>query len=195
MTSAATILRNVLKEMGSNQPWNWRLTVLGTIKVTLVRPRMTNFKMPVGAYCAVSALELPLSVYKSSHTLAVSGGGSAFRQESALLCSPLTCQRLKQSKLSFPPTLLFELQAAGSHFWFHHHLLEKGMENYFSILALRTPWTVWKGKKIWHWKMNPTGQWVSNMLLEKSGEITPEGTERLSEAETTPICRCVWWWK
>jgi len=25
---------------------------------------------------------------------------------------------------------------------------------HFSFLALRTPWTVWKGKKIWHWKMN-----------------------------------------
>ena len=25
--------------------------------------------------------------------------------------------------------------------------LEKGMTNHFSILALRTPWTVWKGKK------------------------------------------------
>ena len=33
--------------------------------------------------------------------------------------------------------------------------LEKGMANHFSILAMRTPWTVWKGKKIWHWKMNP----------------------------------------
>ena len=28
------------------------------------------------------------------------------------------------------------------------------MANHFSILALRTPWTVWKGKKIGHWKMN-----------------------------------------
>ena len=35
--------------------------------------------------------------------------------------------------------------------------LEKGLENHFSIFALRTPWTVWKGKKIWHWKMNPLG--------------------------------------
>ena len=26
-------------------------------------------------------------------------------------------------------------------------LLEKGMANHFSILALRTPWRVWKGKK------------------------------------------------
>ena len=32
--------------------------------------------------------------------------------------------------------------------------LEKGMANNFSILALRTPWTVWKSKKIGHWKLN-----------------------------------------
>ena len=36
--------------------------------------------------------------------------------------------------------------------------LEKGMANHFSILALRTPWTVWKGKKIGHWKMNSPGR-------------------------------------
>ena len=35
--------------------------------------------------------------------------------------------------------------------------LEKGMANHFSILALRTPWTVWKGKKIWQWKINSPG--------------------------------------
>ena len=33
--------------------------------------------------------------------------------------------------------------------------LEKGMANHFSILALRTPWTAWKGKKIGHWKELP----------------------------------------
>ena len=33
----------------------------------------------------------------------------------------------------------------------------EGMANHFSILALKTPWTVWKGKKIWHWKMNSPG--------------------------------------
>ena len=32
--------------------------------------------------------------------------------------------------------------------------LEKGTANQFSILALRTLWTVWKGIKIGHWKMN-----------------------------------------
>ena len=35
--------------------------------------------------------------------------------------------------------------------------LEKGMANRFSILALKTPRTVWKGKKIGHWQMT----WVS----------------------------------
>ena len=38
-----------------------------------------------------------------------------------------------------------------------HGPLEKGMANHFSILALRTPWRVWKGKKIGHWKMNSLG--------------------------------------
>ena len=32
--------------------------------------------------------------------------------------------------------------------------LEKGLATPFSILALRTPWTVWKGRKIGHWKMS-----------------------------------------
>ena len=36
--------------------------------------------------------------------------------------------------------------------------LEKGMANHFSILALRTPWTVWKGKMIRYWKRNSPGQ-------------------------------------
>ena len=33
--------------------------------------------------------------------------------------------------------------------------LEKGMANHCSILALRIPWTVWKGRKMWNWKMSP----------------------------------------
>ena len=38
-----------------------------------------------------------------------------------------------------------------------HGPLEKGMANHFSILASRTPRTVWKGKKLWHWKMYSPG--------------------------------------
>ena len=39
--------------------------------------------------------------------------------------------------------------------------LEKGTLNHFSILVLRTPWTVWKSKKIWHWKLNHPSTQVS----------------------------------
>ena len=34
----------------------------------------------------------------------------------------------------------------------------EGNANYFRILALRTPWTVWKGKMIGYWKRNSPGQ-------------------------------------
>ena len=47
---------------------------------------------------------------------------------------------------------------------------EEEMANHLSILAMKSPWTVWKGKKIWHRKMSPSGQKVSNILLGKSGE-------------------------
>ena len=57
--------------------------------------------------------------------------------------------------------------------------LEKGMANHFSILTLRTPWTVWKGKKIGHWKMNSPGahyatgdQWRNNS--RKNEEMEPK---------------------
>ena len=61
--------------------------------------------------------------------------------------------------------------------------LEKGMANHSSILASRTPWTVWKGKKIWHWKMSPAppGWSMSNMLLAKGGEIAPERMTQLGQ--------------
>ena len=45
------------------------------------------------------------------------------------------------------------------------------MASHFSFLASRTPWTVWKGKKIQHWKVNSSGRQVPSMLLEKSGEV------------------------
>ena len=35
--------------------------------------------------------------------------------------------------------------------------LEKGMANHFSTLALRMPWTEWKGRKLRHWMINSPG--------------------------------------
>ena len=60
-----------------------------------------------------------------------------------------------------------------------------GMANHSRILASRTLWTVWKGKKIWHWKVNSPGQKVSNMKLGKSrGQllVAPERMKRLSQS-------------
>ena len=63
--------------------------------------------------------------------------------------------------------------------------LEKGMANYFIILALRTPWTVSKGKKIWCWmKKLPTsvdtqnaagGEWRN--YFRKNEEREPKWKE------------------
>ena len=63
--------------------------------------------------------------------------------------------------------------------------LENGLAKHFSILALRTPWTVLKGIKEGHRKMNSPGQYVPNMLLEISGEITPERMKVWSQSMVT----------
>ena len=62
---------------------------------------------------------------------------------------------------------------------------EGGNGNSLHYSALRTTWTVWKGKKIWHQKMSPPGQKVSNMLLGKSGGqllTVPERMEQLGQS-------------
>ena len=66
--------------------------------------------------------------------------------------------------------------------------LEKGMVNHLSILALKTSWTAWKGKKIWHWKMSFPGRQVPNMLLEKSGEITQKEWRHGAKPKTMLSC-------
>ena len=55
-------------------------------------------------------------------------------------------------------------------FWQNMVQLEEEIATHSSILAWRTPRTVWKIKRIWHWKMSPTGQNMPIMLLGKSGE-------------------------
>ena len=56
--------------MRANWPWDKTLTVLKTIKMTLLRPPKTNFKMTVRADCAVPECSfLPLSIKALSHWL------------------------------------------------------------------------------------------------------------------------------
>ena len=45
--------------MGTNGPWNWRLTVPQTVKMMLIRPLTTNLKMTVRDGHAVSACNSP----------------------------------------------------------------------------------------------------------------------------------------
>ena len=58
--------------------------------------------------------------------------------------------------------------------------LEKGMANHFSSLALRTPWTVWKGKMIGYWKVLPRSvgvqyatrdQWRNNSRKNEGAKV------------------------
>ena len=57
---------------------------------------------------------------------------------------------------------------------------KKGMTNHFSILALKTPWTVGKGKKIRHWKISPQVSmcpicyWRSVENSRKNEEMEPK---------------------
>ena len=68
--------------------------------------------------------------------------------------------RMSGSRWVIAPSWLFWLWRFFSSFFFLTECgpLEKGMGNHFSILALRTPWTVWKGKVIGYWKRNSPGQ-------------------------------------
>ena len=52
------------------------------------------------------------------------------------------------SLLSKGLSRVFSNTTVQKHQFFSAQLLEKGMTNHFSILALRTPWTVWKGLNI-----------------------------------------------
>ena len=54
-----------------------------------------------------------------------------------------------------------------------------------------TPWTVWKGNMIGHWKRNSPGQQVPNKLLEISGEITLERMKGWSQSKNNTQ---LWMW-
>ena len=58
--------------------------------------------------------------------------------------------------------------------------LEEEMAIHSSILARRTSWTVWKDKKVWHWKMSPRLEGVQYATGEEWREIT--NSSRKNEA-------------
>ena len=92
---AATVPRSGHKEMGTSGPWNWRLTVPTTTKMTLVRPPMTNLKMTLRDDCAVSPCSAPSptpSVKALTPCLLGRGrGGADFGQKSSTFPLPGAC--------------------------------------------------------------------------------------------------------
>ena len=53
-----------------------------------------------------------------------------------------------------------------------HGPLEKAMANHFSILALRIPWTVWKGKERLNWTLLSAGRLEASVLKLWGGWIS-----------------------
>ena len=62
----------------------------------------------------------------------------------------------------------------GGSWWRVLTKLEERIASHSTILAIRTPQTVWKGKKTWHWKMSPTPQAKRGPICywEERGAIT-----------------------
>ena len=48
-------------------------------------------------------------------------------------------------------------------------------------LCHATPWIIWKGKKMWHWKMHPPDWKVSSMLLGKSRGKLLRASKRMKQ--------------
>ena len=64
--------KNWPKDVGTNWSLKWRLSTLKTIKMALIRPPRTKFKMIVRVDCAVSAFRsLPQPIKSLAHSLSV----------------------------------------------------------------------------------------------------------------------------
>ena len=70
--------------------------MLKAIKMTLIRPHMTDFQMNAGDDCVLACSPLPKPMKESSCPLIISGG-SAFGHQTTAVCL--------RSRLSFPATL------------------------------------------------------------------------------------------
>ena len=67
--------------------------------------------------------------------------------------------------------------------------LENGMADHLTILALRTPWTIWKGKDM-ILKDEPP-RLVSNILLGRAEKYLQKEWRGWAKAETALSCRCL----
>ena len=57
------------------------------------------------------------------------------------------------------------------------------MANHFSILALRNPWTVWKGKKIGHWNVNSPRSVGAQLATGEQWRNNPRENEEMESKQ------------
>ena len=100
----------------------------------------------VSTCLCVCALPWPLVTYTLTYsTCGVLASANGLHVLVSDMIDPIT-------KLFF---FLFHLNFSECRQWTECGPLEKRMANHFSILALRTPWTVWKGKMIGYERWTP----------------------------------------
>ena len=73
--------------------------------------------------------------------------------------------------------------------------LEKGMASHFSILALKNPWRVWKGKKMGQWKRSCPGQWCPTWYWRSEDKELQEEWRDGAKAKARPSRGWDRWWK
>ena len=82
-----------------------------------------------------------------------------------------------------------------------HGPLEKGMANYFSILALNTPWTAWKTKIYYTERWTPQVRGAQNATREELRNSSRRNEEAESKQKQCPVVDIssgeskVWWHK
>ena len=90
--------------MRTNQPWHWKLTVLRTIKMTLVRPTAWPISRWLRADCAISTcslLLLPIKLLASWLVVKCGGSQPLDKHLSSPPCPlPLLASKIKQTLLS-----------------------------------------------------------------------------------------------
>ena len=69
----------------------------------------------------------------------------------------------------------------GFYFLWIYTQMEKRMAN-LQYFCFKNITNSMKGKKIGHWQMSHPAQYMFNMVLGKSGEITPERMKRLAQS-------------
>ena len=147
----------------------WRLVLRGKAMTNLGSILKSRDITLLTKVCLVKAIIFPIVMYGcESWTIekAERGRINAFELWCwrRLLRVPWTARRSNQSiRKEISPEYSLEGLMLKLKLQYFGHLrgltergpLEKGMASHFSILALRTPWTIWKGKMIGYWKRTP----------------------------------------